>query len=156
MPGLIDLGEITSGLLGLLSAVSPYPVGDGIAPPEAGWLEGTPNSASGFEPYLVLSGLTTGALSPAALTPLCSTYAQRFDMSYRFVGYGSSRQMADDVAAMGRELLDELDPAALALTGMIVSQLWFDAATGASRDDSAYPPMWASATTFRVSVAIKR
>ena len=150
---MLDLGAVTTALLSSLAGATPVPVGDGIAPAGAGWPEGTPNSASAFVPYGVLSALSTSALS-SGMMALCGTFASRFDVTYRLSSYDNTRSLADSLAADLRESLvgavvtgDVGDD--LSLTG----QIWLDAVTGATRDDSTYPQMWSASTTFRVSVA---
>lgn len=147
---MLALGDVTTYVLQQFAAVSEFPVGDGVAPPDAGWPEGTPNSAGAFVPYFVLSMMSTGSFG---LNPLCSTVPRRFDVTMRLVAYEHGRAEADALAYRGRGwLLGGVGPGSagdLSLTG----QVWLDAVSGAVRDDSTFPQLWSSATTFRVSVA---
>jgi hypothetical protein len=147
---LIDVGEVTTWLIGALSVN--HEVGDGEAPPAAGWSDGTPNKGT-FVAYVVIKqqGPITSTLTD---TPLCDMNAIRYEIPYQMVSYEITRAESDALAADARDSLKSL-------TGMVecgdltvnADQVRIRTVEGASRDDSTFPKFWMSVTNFTVNVA---
>lgn len=155
MPGL-NVGEATTWLRGYLgTALDPVLVGDGVAPEDGGWAEGTPNSASGFAEYVVLKGERTSNMQ--ARTALCRTFSDSFHMAYRLSSFHTSRSAADDLLADAVEVMRTLGDAGTVAVGPQMEvyghQLWLDSVGGAVRDDSTYPKLWSSQASFRLGMA---
>lgn len=151
---MIDVYHFTNHLLGELGRLmDPVPVGDGVAPLEAGWIEGTPNSPSGFVEYLVLR--YSGQITPTYNSvPLCSNSPTMLTFPYTLAAFSNSRSDADKLAGLSRLMMADLPSRA------VVGDLEFKAShvqlasiTGASRDDSTNPKMWSASTNFRIDVA---
>jgi hypothetical protein len=158
---MIDIGEVTTALVAKLTTeMEAYGalVGDGVAPPKGGWPEGVPNTKSVFAPYVVVKYAGSIA-SLVQNTPLCSTYAARYDVGYSLVAYDNGRLLADTLAQNAREALDAIGTVyGSEVYGDVTvkfDRIYIDSLAGATRDDSTYPKMWSSATNFHLDVARK-
>jgi hypothetical protein len=158
---MIDIGEVTTALVAKLTTeMAAYGalVGDGVAPLKGGWPEGVPNTRSVFAPYVVLRYAGSVA-SLMANTPLCATYATRFDLGYSLIAYDNGRVLADTLAQNSRAALDSFNAMLISdpLGDMTVKfdRIYIDSLAGATRDDSTYPKMWSSTTNFHLDVARK-
>lgn len=151
---MIDVNEFTNLLLDEFGRlIDPVPVGDGVAPLEAGWVEGTPNSPSGFVEYLVLR--CSGQITPTYNSvPLCSNVPTMLTFPYSLTAFANSRVAADDLAGLSREVM--VDMPVREMAGDLefkASHVQLVSITGASRDDSTNPKMWSATTNFRIDVA---
>lgn len=156
---MIDIGDVTTALVSKLTTeMEAYSalVGDGVAPLKGGWPEGVPNTKSVFTPYVVVRYMGTIA-SLVQNTPLCSTYAARYDVGYSLIAYDNGRILADKLAQDSREALDSIGAVYGSETYGDVTvkfdRIYIDSLAGATRDDSTYPKMWSSTTNFHLDVA---
>lgn len=154
---MIDAGEITTFLVELLSTAAvqpecPYPgtlVGDGVAPENAGWPTGTPNVGE-FVPYLVLK--PSGPIATGTNIPLCDSNGVFFAVPYQVVAWHNGRTDADNLASWARKALRSVyTEAELADLKVKMNQTAIDSVVLASRDDSTFPKLWSSTTSFHVN-----
>lgn len=148
---MIDIGEVTSWFVAAMTAED-LVVGDGEAPLDAGWSEGTPNVGT-FTPYVVLKQQGP-VVSTTGDTPLCDSNAVRFDVPYQLLSYGLGRVESDALASTARGVLHNLVGRHLCGDLRVsADQVRIVAVQGASRDDSTYPKFWSAVTNFTVNVA---
>ena len=155
---MISLGEVTTFVVAKMAEhLGPLDVlvGDGVAPLDGGWGEGTPNTSGGFVPYVVIKA--NSAASNQTDVPLCSTVPVRLSIQYVMTAHHISRAAADALAETARRFLKALDgPPHHVQLGDIsfrTNQVWIDSVSGAYRDDSTHPKFWSAATNFRAVVA---
>lgn len=135
---MIDHGALTDALLLQLRTASGELLGDGMAPPEGGWLEGQPN-VDVFRPYGVL---VDGGLNPVQSPALVKTSRPDWTSSWSFRYFGGSRKQVDWIASQFRTEIEGLrglvfgtDPHKI----LTVEPLMMGAV---NRNDQVDPPYW--------------
>lgn len=104
--------DLTKALLTKLAETG-KPVGDGISPPQGGWI-GQPNAdGSNFQPYVVL---TPGA-STLSSGPFGNTQAD-WQVDYMLVNFGVSRQQCEWMADLTRAAVVTLERTTVTLGGV--------------------------------------
>ena len=154
---MIAAGEVTTFLLEHLIAEAakpecPFPgtmIGDGVAPERAGWPAGQPNTGV-FIPYLVLKA--AGTITTTTGVPLCDSTGVIFPVNYQLVAYHNTRTDSDTLAEWSRTAVraDKGDYVIADLT-VRMRQAAIDSMALATRDDSTFPKLWSSTTSFHVN-----
>jgi hypothetical protein len=156
---VIDIGSITTWLCeNMRTAMYEYSfaTGDGVAPTDGGWPQGTPNTDENFVPYIVITA-EGNAISQSVGVALCSTVPYIAQLPYRMDAYDQTRAGADALASIARDEVKKLGRTSLAPpVGDLVlnpSQIFIDSASGAMRDDSTFPKFWMARTGLRLWVS---
>jgi len=146
---VIDTGHMTVLLLNTLALGDPQLlVGDGVAPRDGGWTEGTPNTGS-FSAYTVLNFVGAAPAHPD-IDKADPEWATRWSMSHS----GGSRAQADWVATQARtRILTALkatfgDDDTFKIIGIVWTTLG-----GMSRNDQVDPPYWNSSDSLILTVS---
>jgi len=133
---------LTDHILSAL-ALSGLLVGDHSAPPQGGWSKGMPNVGE-FAAYSVLSsGAVT--ITPSALR------TGKFDHSaaYTIRSYGGVRSQADDIAAMVRDMVQQI-VVPFSFGGHKARLFWCSGIGPVDRMDDQHPKYWRESDSFRV------
>ena len=135
---MIDHGALTDAILLALAEVEL--MGDGIAPPDGGWLMGQPNVVA-FRPYGVL---VDGGMNPIQSPQLSGLTTPDWTASWSMRYFGGSRKQCEWIAGQFR-------PSIAGLRGLEfgedvhkivnVNPLMMGAVT---RNDQVDPPYWQS------------
>jgi hypothetical protein len=123
-------------------------VGDGVAPPEGGWLQGQPN-VSAFRPYLVL---VDGGMNPIQTPQLIRTDRPDWNAMWSFRYFGGSRRQVEWIAGQFRptiHLLRGLEFGTDVYQILNVHPLMMGAVT---RNDQVDPPYWQSLDNLTMQV----
>lgn len=135
---MISTGAMTQMLLSVLSS-SGVLIGDGVAPKEAGWSSGTPNTGE-FVAYSVL-----GFAGASPSNPEIHHRDPEWSTSWSLRHYGGGREQADWVADKVRTALMSVDRAPFGSVDAhrVIGVQWVS--LGAlSRNDTVDPPYWQS------------
>jgi hypothetical protein len=148
---VIDIGAMTEMVIPLLASdgvTADLMVGDGVAPNDAGWTTGTPNTG-GFVPYTVLGfdGATPVNPDLAKADPEWST---RWSMRH----YGATRPQADWVAlAARRRILGVLQlPFGVEDPFRTIGITW-NSLGPMQRNDTTDPPYWSASDSLILVVS---
>lgn len=143
---MIELGALTDLVLEHVADETGQLVGDGIAPPEGGWISGQPN-AGVFAPYLVLASV--GTVPRFSSLDDLTTAILSWEVSFQMRGYGGSRTQVDWVMTLGRSALEGLTHQTFGEddTYRIKATDW-KSLGATTRNDSVDPPFWQVADTL--------
>lgn len=98
------LTDLIVAQLGNALSTTPVLVGDGAAPPTAGWQGNMPGQGE-FVPYLVIA---TGEANPNSPQPLAQAEADDWAAQYTLRAVGGLRAQADYAADCGRQAWEAL------------------------------------------------
>lgn len=147
---------ITESLLSYLANELQVAVGDGQAPPAAGWSGGQPG-AGNYVPYVVL---ITGSATPRAASGQRDTLGpdkSMWTLSYSLRAFGVVRAQADYHADAARAAWDQLRGNNLiAAEGWTAVASLIDSMGQINRNDSVDPPLWELTDSYSLWVARAR
>lgn len=130
---------LTNWFIGYLKSSIDY-VGDGVAPPDAGWNKGQPDQGQ-FTPYVVVS-ISNSAGSFAGVNDLIT-----WRVFWTVGAHGATREQADWVADKARALYCGMWPCKLTtVDGWRLNLVEYQMGS-LIRQDSTDPPYWSTSDT---------
>lgn len=134
----IKFESLTDGIIAVLQGAGLL-VGDGEAPPGAGW-QGKPGQ-SNFSAYCTVHPLLGGLSSGSIDEPHGDG-----EVVYQVSCYGPTRSQAEIVASLVQKALTSTYPSVVGLSVRYVDD---DVFGGARRDDVLQPPVWQAVPRYR-------